>query len=327
MTTTAHRLDRRLRLVENLGFALTAMRITPTLADITKQSVAKRKAGKPAGWMTYPIAKDVTFADRVTQSRGGPMTLRAYAPTTIDLAQPPVLYIHGGGWVTGGLDSCHWLCAELASRLSTVVVSVDYRLAPEDRFPAALEDCQDALTFIATNAAELGVDGSRVVVGGDSAGGNLAAALAYWDAENSRRIVQQLLIYPGLDLTLSSPSYRERLSRLLTPDVLAKAVEHYIGPDGDVKNPLVSPLLADSVEGVAPAVVLTAQHDPLRDDGKLYADRLADAGVPVAYRNYLTMGHGFFSTPRLCRESVHAMSDLIALARLQLNPAGAQSSD
>jgi acetyl esterase len=189
----------------------------------------------------------------------------------------------------------------------------------ENRFPAAVEDCQDALAYVGAHGDELGIDGSRVVVAGDSAGGNLAAALAYWDARNGRRIVQQLLIYPGLDLTLSSPSYLERRSRLLTTDILARAVEHYLGPDGDVKDPLASPLLAGSVQGLPPAVILTAEHDPLRDDGKLYAEKLLEAGTAVAYRNYMTMGHGFFSTPRLCRESGQALIDLITLARGQLS--------
>lgn len=314
----ADRLDRRQKFLEDLGYWLTVLRLMPKPTDITKQSIAKRKAGKPAGFMTFPIAKDVSFADRTVASRGGPMTLRLYTPASIETGQPPVLYIHGGGWVTGGLDSCHWLCGELASRLATVVVSVDYRLAPENCYPAALEDCQDGLSWLAAHGSELGVDASRVVVAGDSAGGNLAAALAYWDAQGDRRIAQQLLIYPGLDLTLGSPSYGERLSRILTFDVLTKAVEHYLGPDGDVKNPLVSPLLAESVAGLPPAVIITGQHDPLRDDGKLYADKLADAGVPVDYRNYATMGHGFFSTPRLCRESTQALTDLVSLARAQL---------
>jgi acetyl esterase len=318
MTARTDRLDRRQKLAEDLGYALVTLRLMPSLPAITKWSVAKRKAGKPAGWMTFPISGGVTFADRTVPSRGGEIILRIYTPPTIDAQQPPLLYIHGGGWIAGGLDSCHWLCAELSSQLGTVVASVDYRLAPEDRFPAALEDCQDALDYVVRHGAELGVDGSRVVVGGDSAGGNLAAALAYWDAHNARHIVLQLLIYPGLDLTLSSASYRERLSRLLTPDALTKAVEHYLGPDGDPKDPLASPLLADSVEGLPPAVILTGQHDPLRDDGKLYADKLSDAGVSVDYRNYRTMGHGFFSTPRLCRESAQAMTDLIALARQSL---------
>jgi len=313
----AARLDRRQKFADDLGYLM--MRLVPSLADVTKQSVAKRKAGKPAGWMTFPLVTGVAFADRQVPSRGGELTLRVYTPTTVSQEQAPVLYIHGGGWVTGGLDSCHWLCAEMSSRLGSVVVSVDYRLAPEDRFPAGLEDCQDALDFLVTNGSELGVDGSRVVVAGDSAGGNLAAALALWDAQNGRRIVQQLLIYPGLDLTLSSPSYGEKLSRILTSDYLAKAVDHYLGPDGDVKDPLASPLLAESVEGLPPAVILTGQHDPLRDDGKLYAEKLLEAGVPVAYRNYQTMGHGFFSTPRLCRESAQALTDLVTLARAQLS--------
>jgi acetyl esterase len=316
MTPPAKRLDRRQKFLEDIGYLL--MRAMPNMTDVTKQSVAKRKASKPAPWMTYPTTKDVSFVDRTVSSRAGEMTLRVYTPTTITREQAPVLYIHGGGWVTGGLDSCKWLCGELASRLSTVVVSVDYRLAPEDRFPGALEDCQDALDFVISHGAELGVDGSRVVVGGDSAGGNLAAALAYWDARNARRIVQQVLIYPGLDLTLSSPSYREGRSRMLTPERLTESVKHYIGPDGDVKNPLVSPLLADSVSGLPAAVILTGDHDPLRDDGILYAEKLADGGVPVAHRNYETMGHGFFSTPRLCRESTQAMTDLITLVRAQL---------
>ena len=315
----AARLDRRQRYLEGLSATLVKLRLMPSLADVTRYPVAKRLAMAPAPWMTSPLPSDVTYADRDIPTRAGPLRVRIYTPASIADGQPPVLYIHGGGWVTGGLGACHWLCAHLASRLSAVVVSVEYRLAPEHRFPAAIEDCQDALSFLADHGSELDVDGTRVIVAGDSGGGNLAAALAYWDAHHQRRLVQQLLIYPGLDLTMSSPSYSEDRSRLLTRDVLAKTVEHYLGPDADVKDPLVSPLLADSLDGLPPAVILTGEHDPLCDDGRLYAERLREAGIPVAYRNYTTMGHGFFSTPRLCRESGQALDDLVELSRAQLS--------
>ena len=314
----AGRLDRRQRYLEGFTAMLVKLRLMPSLADVTRFPTAKRLSMAPAPWMTSRLPADVTFADRDVPSRAGQLRVRVYTPASIAVDQPPVLYIHGGGWVTGGLGACHWLCAHLASQMSAVLVSVEYRLAPEHRFPAAIEDCQDALAFLAEQGSELGVDGTKVVVAGDSGGGNLAAALAYWDAHNERRIVQQLLIYPGLDLTMSSPSYAENRSPLLTRDVLAKTVEHYLGPDADVKDPLVSPLLAESLEGLPRAVILTAEHDPLRDDGRLYAERLLDAGIPVEYRNYATMGHGFFSTPKLCRDSEQALSDLVELSRSQL---------
>ena len=314
----AGRLDRRQRYLEGFTATLVKFRLMPSLADVTRYPATKRLAMAPARWMITPFPTDVTYADSDVPSRGGPLRVRVYTPPTVVPEQPPVVYIHGGGWVTGGLGACHWLCAHLASRMSAVVLSVEYRLAPEYRFPAAIEDCQDALAFLADQGPELGVDGTNVVVAGDSGGGNLAAALAYWDAHNERRIVQQLLIYPGLDLTMTSPSYSENRSPLLTRDVLAKTVEHYLGPDGDVKDPLVSPLLAESLEGLPRAVILTAEHDPLRDDGRLYAERLRDAGIPVEYRNYATMGHGFFSTPKLCRDSGQALTDLVELSRSQL---------
>jgi acetyl esterase len=231
-------------------------------------------------------------------------------------AQPVLVWYHGGGWVIGDLESADPTARKLANRSGAVVVSVDYRLAPEHQFPAAVEDCWAALEWVAANAADVGGDPTRLAVGGDSAGGNLAAVIAEEARQSGGPALRhQLLVYPATDLTFSLPSIDTNGDGyLLTKKSMHWFVDHYLG-DADPKDSRVSPVYADDLSGVAPATVLTAEFDPLRDEGAAYAERLAEAGVDCDYRCYEGMIHGFFGMGTLTPVALEAMD--AACARLR----------
>jgi len=220
---------------------------------------------------------------------------------------PCLVWIHGGGFVIGDLDSTDSVARKLANRTGAVVVSVDYRLAPEAPFPAAPDDCLAVLEAIVGNPSELGVDVSRIAVGGDSAGGNLAAVTAISARDQGVPLRHQLLVYPATDLTMSHPSIVENgEGYLLTKDGMEWFMRHYLG-DQEPKDPKASPLYADRLDGVAPATVITAEFDPLRDEGNAYADRLRDAGVPVEHRQFDGQIHGFFGMTGITAGAVEAV--------------------
>ncbi len=223
----------------------------------------------------------------------GAIPARAYVPE-VDGAPPVVVYYHGGGWVLGGIDSHDGTCRALANASGAAVVSVDYRLAPEHPFPAAIEDAWAALEWIAANAADLGGDPSRLAVAGDSAGGNLAAVVAIQARDAGAPALRgQLLVYPVTDATMSHPSIEENASGyFLTKADMEWFFGHYAPERPDDWR--LSPLAAPDLSGLAPALVLTAEYDPLRDEGEAYARRLADAGVPVELIRKDGLIHGFF---------------------------------
>ena len=198
-----------------------------------------------------------------------------------DQPQPALVYFHGGGWVIGDLESHDQLCRALANAVPRIVVSVDYRLAPEHKFPAAVEDAIAATRWIAANAARLGIDAGRLAVGGDSAGGNLAAVVSL-DARDrgGPRLVHQFLIYPGTDMRMGWPSLERHAQQLpLTRAGMHWFIAHYLRNDGDKTDWRASPLLASSLTGLPPALVITAGFDPLCDEGEAYAEALRKAGV------------------------------------------------
>ncbi len=207
-----------------------------------------------------------------------------------------LVWFHGGGWVIGDLDTTDVCCRLLANRSDAVVVSVDYRLAPEDPFPAGLEDCMTAVAWTVENAELLGVDPTRLAVGGDSAGGNLAAVVAQRNRDEFGPAIRfQLLVYPATDLTLSHPSVKENgEGYFLTRDAMVWFTDHYLSGGADPKDPRVSPLFADSAAGLPPALVITAEFDPLRDEGEAYGAWLQEAGVPTTIVRYDGQIHGFF---------------------------------
>jgi acetyl esterase len=220
----------------------------------------------------------------------GPVALRAYRPagSKPDQPLPALLYIHGGGWVIGDLDTHDVLCRQLANGARCAVYSVDYRLAPEHPFPAAVEDCVAALKYVAGRHRQ-------VAVGGDSAGGNLATVVSLHARDaGGPKIDFQLLIYPGTDQRAAHPSVtRNGEGYLLTKQSIEYFRGHYLPNPKDYLDWRASPLLAKSLAGLPPAYVITAGYDPLLDEGREYAERMAKEGVEVAYREYADMVHGF----------------------------------
>jgi acetyl esterase len=226
----------------------------------------------------------------------GEIPIRVYTPK-VESPAPALIYFHGGGWVLGDLESHDHVCRALANRASCVVLSVDYRLAPEHKFPAAVHDSYAATQWIADHAGELGVDRSRIAVGGDSAGGNLAAVVSQIARDRGGpSLAYQLLIYPGTDMRMNMPSIDENADGpLLTKASMHWFVNHYLNSEGDRTDPLASPMLASNLGGLPPAFILTAECDPLRDEGEAYGRRLQEAGVSVEVQRYKGMPHGFFS--------------------------------
>jgi len=221
--------------------------------------------------------------------------LRIYTPAG-DGLKPAIVFFHGGGFVVCDLDSHDAICRELAKGADCVVVSVDYRLAPEAKFPAAPEDCYAATQWVAREASSLGIDAARIAVAGDSAGGNLATVVALMSRDREGpSLVHQLLIYPVTDNRFDTTSYKDNGSGyFLTENMMRWFWHHYLEEESDGENPLASPLRAPDLSGLPPATVLTAEYDPLRDEGRAYAARLADAGVPTTHTDYPGVFHGFF---------------------------------
>src|SRR5208283_5321353 len=240
-----------------------------------------------------------TTEDRTIPGPAGSIPVRVFRSGEPAL-QPLVAYFHGGGWVFGDLDSYDSMCRTLARTAGAIVVSVDYRLAPEHPFPAAFEDCWAVTMWLATSGEELGGDPGRLAVAGDSAGGNLAAAVALRARdEGGPPLRAQLLMYPALDPTMSTASYEENAEDpFLSRSEMEWCWPRYLG--GTTSEPVsyAAPAYAADLEGAAPAVIIAAGHDPLRDEAVAYADRLRSAGVPVELELYEDMVHGFLSFTR-----------------------------
>jgi acetyl esterase len=247
----------------------------------------------------------------------GSLPIRIYTPE-VQKPAPALVFYHGGGWVIGDLESHDHVCRSLANGAQCVVAAIDYRLAPEAKFPAAVDDCFAATRWVAEHSAELGIDPNRIAVGGDSAGGNLAAVVARLARDRGGpALIYQLLIYPVTDLRMGSASYVENAEGpLLTKAAMAWFIDHYAGTGADRIDPLASPLLAPDLVGLPPAFVLTAECDPLRDEGEAYGKRLMEAGVPAEVKRYAGMPHGFFSFGAAFDGSKEAIAD--ALDRLRV---------
>ena len=248
-------------------------------------------------------------------SPAGSIPARIYTPTklrkTNGLARG-LVFFHGGGWVIGDLDSHDVVCRKLADEGELMVVSVDYRLAPEHKFPAAVDDAIAATKWIAENARQFGIDAARLMVGGDSAGGNLAAVVAISARDgNGPDIAGQVLIYPATDFAMTHPSHREpETSILLTHSVIPWFRDHYLNGAADVHDWRASPARATTLIGLPPAYVLTAGADPLRDEGDEYAQRLKEAGVAVTHRTFPGQFHGFFTMGKLLQQANVAAGEI-----------------
>jgi acetyl esterase len=291
-----------------------------------------RAAGRPAfETLDHRVARDVYRQGRhVLQQAAaevalvrditlpGLVPLRLYRGLGTDpaAALPCLVFLHGGGWVLGDLDTHDTVCRLLANAAGCAVLAVDYRLAPEHAFPAAVEDAHAVLLALPGQAAALGLDPGRLAVGGDSAGGNLAAVLALLTRDGRAPPLRgQLLLYPALDLRGDSASYAAFTTGLpLTRGTMGWFRRHYAPDRADWADWRVSPALAESLAGVAPAFVMTAGFDPLRDEGLAFADRLAAAGVPVTRLHLDGLPHGFLTMGNLIR----AVEPVLALAGFAL---------
>ena len=226
---------------------------------------------------------------------GGELPLRVYRPAS-ERPLPVLLYFFGGGWVLGTIDTADGVSRSLANSSGALVVVVGYRLAPEHPFPAAIDDCYAAVRWVAEHAGEIGADPARIAVGGDSAGGNLAAAVALRARADGPALAGQLLVYPNTDQLADDESMRAADDPFLfNRHSVAWYRQHYLPDPGAAASPLASPLRAESLAGLPPALVITAEYAPLRDQGEAYARRLADEGVQAALTRYPGMTHGFFT--------------------------------
>jgi acetyl esterase len=226
---------------------------------------------------------------------------------------PILVYFHGGGYVIGNLDTHDSPCRALTNRASCLVVSADYRLAPEHKFPAAIEDAYATTQWFAKNANRLNGDANRIAVGGDSAGGNLAAAVCLMARDKGGpELRYQILIYPITNLaSFDTDSYRDHAEGyMLTGEGMVYYRDHYINRKEDLKNPYVSPLLADDLSGLPPALMIAAEYDVLKDEGKAYVDRLQQSGVPVDYRLCDDMIHAFFNMAGVVDRTQDAYNDI-----------------
>jgi acetyl esterase len=278
--------------------------LTPQQARTQYDAVVAARRGP--GFVPEPVAAVEDL--RVPQ---GPL-VRLCRPTSA--GPPPVLvFFHGGGWVVGGLDSHDGIARALCRRGEVAVVAVDYRLAPEHPYPAPLEDCLSAVRWVAGAAGELGLDAGRLAVGGDSAGGNLAAAVALAARDGGPRLAAQLLVYPAVDVRADAASYEENgTGYFLSAQDMRWYWQQYAGANPDASDPLLSPLAAPSFAGLPPAVVATADYDPLRDEGDELARRLQEDGVAVWHRCYPGLTHGFLGSGAVVDAADAAVDEVAA---------------
>jgi len=288
---------------------------------------------KLPGFQTLTPAEGRRLIDELFQAKGepepvgkvenrsipGPSTeipVRIYTPKGAG-PFPVLVYFHGGGWVLGNLDGWDATCRMLTNAVECVTVSVDYRLAPEHKFPKPAEDCYAATQWVADNAASIDGDPARIAIGGDSAGGNLAAVVALMARDHGKpRLAYQLLIFPATDAAMDSASIKQCADGyFLTRDGMAWFWKQYVRDDADRAHPYASPLRAQNLRGLPPALVITAEFDPLRDEGEAYGARLREAGVPVAVTRYDGTIHGFFLMPSVLDQGKKAVAEAVAALR------------
>jgi acetyl esterase len=247
---------------------------------------------------------------------GGAIPVRIYVPQG-SRPMPGLVFFHGGGWARGSLNTHDPLCRSLANAGACIVVSVDYRMAPEHSFPAAIDDAVAATRWVAENAAQLGIDLQRLAVGGDSAGGNLAAAVTLvLRDDGGPALVHQLLLYPVTDHNFDTDSYASNAEGyMLTRDAMRFYWRIYLRDEADADDQRASPLRARDFAHLPPALVITAEFDPLRDEGRAYADKLRGAGTPVVYRDYPGMVHGFATMAGVLDQGKQAVKDAGAALR------------
>ncbi len=278
---------------------------------IDEQSVqeARRLGEERAPILFGKVDAVARIEERTIPGTAGPIPVRIYSLHADAKASPVLVYFHGGGWVVGSINTHDGVCRALARRAGCLVVSVEYRRAPEHKFPAAVEDAWDTVAWLREHGNEVGADPERIAAGGDSAGGNLTAVVAVRARDRGIPLALQLMVYPVTDYNLDNPSYRDYADGYyLTRESMRWYWGHYLPGPAAGADPEASPLRARDLRGVAPALVLTCEYDPLRDEGEAYAARLRDAGVPVTLSRYDGMIHGFYRFAAPIRRA-HAAHD------------------
>ncbi|HEX6956508.1 MAG TPA: alpha/beta hydrolase [Ferrovibrio sp.] len=275
-----------------------------------------RKLYKETRAAVTPEPPEISELDNIAApGPNGPIPLRYYRPADVEKKEvlPALVYYHGGGWVIGDLDTHDVVCRTLCNEGRCAVVSVDYRMGPEFKFPAAVEDAYAAGKWVAEEARQLRIDPKRLAVGGDSAGGNLATVVALMarDMKGVPAIAYQLLIYPATDMHMNTESHRRYgEGHLLTRPSMDWFQEQYLNGPADREDWRASPILAKSLKGVPPAYVLVAGNDPLRDEGEAYAMALRKAGVPVVFREFEGQIHGFITMGRVIPQAGQALAEM-----------------
>ncbi len=255
--------------------------------------------------------------DRMIPGPAGEIPVRVYTPEGTS-PFPVLVFFHGGGWTIGTLNGYDGVCRALTNSAQCIVVSVDYRLAPEHKFPAAVEDAYAATEWVAQNAASISGDSARIAVGGDSAGGNLSAIVSQMARDKSGpKLVYQLLIYPATDYFIpgTASMHENADGYFLTRDSIVWFWNNYSNSEEDAHNPMMAPLHAKDFHNLPPALVITAEYDPLRDEGEMYAAKLQEAGVTVTSTRYNGMIHGFFTMAGLMDQSKVAIAEAAAALR------------
>jgi acetyl esterase len=287
---------------------------TPALGTVSAAEARSAIAARPLP----PGAPVANVENRAIPGPAGEIALRIYTPEG-QAPFPVLVWFHGGGWVLGTLDGIDHTCRELANTAGCVVVSVDYRLAPEHKFPACPDDCETAYRWVVSNAVTFGGDPQRVAVGGDSAGGNLAAVVCLRAKKRNDPLpVFQLLVYPVTDYDFDRRSYQANADGyMLTQSAMRWFFDQYVNGPEDMAHPDVSPLHAEDLSGLPPALIVTAEFDPLCDEGEAFGERLRKANVPVTVTRYDGMIHGFFGMFPMIdkgKDAVRQASDALASA-------------
>ncbi|MFC4559729.1 alpha/beta hydrolase [Virgibacillus kekensis] len=291
---------------------LEAFNQMPAMHEMDPQSVRNMMAEAPVPELELePVAK---VEDKLIPGyQGEEIKVRIYTPEG-EGPFPVFVYYHGGGWVLGDIEISDPSCRVLANKTKHVVVSVDYRLSPEYKFPVPVEDAYAALTWVKENASSLNVSDSNIVVGGDSAGGNLAAALTHMTRDRKGpEISAQVLIYPVTDLSYDTGSYKEfAVGFGLDRKLMIWFGDHYVNNQADTQNVYAAPLRADKLDGLPPAFVITCENDVLRDEGKAYADKLSQSGVPTEYFCQEGIVHGYFTNMAVFPNQIHSAIEKVS---------------
>jgi acetyl esterase/lipase len=292
----------------------------PSMTTLTPEQ-ARSASTQGLAMMSGPLEPGVRTENLTMDGPGGALNLRTYRPDRQDPALPLIVFAHFGGGVIGDLETCQAFCSILAKTVRTAVLSVEYRLAPEHKFPAGLDDVLAAYRWGRDNAARFGTAPGKAVIGGDSMGGNFAAAIAH----DLRRLNEpqpelQILIYPAVDVaseTASMTTYANAYP--LSREIMDWFMGHYMSPEADPTNERLSPIRAKSLSGLAPAIIATAGFDPLVDQGQAYAKALIAAGTPAVYRCYDSLAHGFTAFTGAVPAADRACREIAELVRNALN--------